>query len=99
MPGRNTRLRWLGMIAALLTLAVWATCWDRVEDAAEFEAAAQEISTTMTPGGDPGHLVIRRGRAVAFLFSTPLPLREPIVEALWRCSTKRGDRKEPFGEE
>ncbi|HEY3227167.1 MAG TPA: hypothetical protein VGK61_09270 [Planctomycetota bacterium] len=81
-------------------LVVWATAWDREEDAREFEDAAAAVAFAVN-GRDNGAraFVVRRGRSAAIILNCPDGLKPGLIDALWKGARTSGAATEPFGKE
>ncbi len=82
-----------------LALVVWATEWDREEDAIEFQAQALKIALKLVPP-DPGVMapVLRRKTSVAFLLNIPKDLQDPLLDQVWASKRTRGKTTDAYGE-
>ncbi|HTF55874.1 MAG TPA: hypothetical protein VK661_01280 [Planctomycetota bacterium] len=79
-------------------LVVWATAWDREEDAREFEDAAAAVAFGMNRRDDAAKaFVVRRGASAALVLNCPEALKPDLVAALWKGTLTRGSSSEPFG--
>jgi hypothetical protein len=82
------------------SVAAWLTAWDSVDDAVEFQVAAQKISLATSPSDkDLFNFVIRRGNRVLFVFAVHKSLQETLLDAAWTCTVGVGEKREPFGKE
>ncbi len=72
-------------------LAAWATDWDTEKDAAEFSGPATRLAPVLSGA------VFRRKTAVALLLNVPEGL-DGLEETLWKCSRRRKDQTEAYGE-
>jgi len=79
-------------------LVVWATAWDREEDAREFEDAAAAVAFGMNRRDDAAKaFVVRRGASVALVLNGSEEIKSDLVAALWKGTLTRGTASEPFG--
>jgi hypothetical protein len=82
------------------TLVVWATAWDREQDAREFEDAAAAAAFRFNAEDEEARaFVVRRRSSAAFVLNCPDGLKEQVVAALWRGTRTAGSLTEPFGKE
>jgi hypothetical protein len=79
-------------------LAVWATEWDREEDAVEFQTAAFRLMKRLSaPEAGVVATAVRRGTSVFFAAGLPPDLQGPVVDAAWTCRRLKDGRAEPYG--
>lgn len=81
-------------------LVVWATAWDREQDAREFEDAAAAAAFKLNAGDEMARaFVVRRRTSAAFVLNCPASLKDSVVAALWKGTRTAGSVTEPFGKE
>jgi len=82
------------------TLVVWATAWDREQDAREFEDAAASAAFKLNAADEGSRaFVLRRKTSAALVLNCPEHLKESVVAALWKGSRTAGSVTESFGKE
>ncbi len=80
-------------------LTVWATSWDSADDAAEFHAAIQRVSNAFATEKTTFNYALRRGTNVALVIGSTKAIEDALLDGLWKCTVKRGDKEEKFGKE